>query len=251
MVANLSEREKKILEILSEDTNKSVAEISDLLEVSRVTVRSDFTSLEEKGLIIRTRGGAFPAFHPEILERQKRGVEEKKRIARAAAALIEDGDTVMINDGTTTSLIPRYLLGKRDIRIVTNSTLIVPFARVNPALNLTLVGGEFRPSSEAIVGPVALGDLENFHVRLAFLGTGGFSLENGLTTHLVEGSEILRKMTELSEKRVLVADSGKYGQNGFVRIVPMDRIDILITDEGLDREVRKEIEDRRIQVIIC
>jgi DeoR family transcriptional regulator, galactitol utilization operon repressor len=251
MIANLSEREKKILELLSEDTNKSVAEISDLLKVSRVTVRSDFTSLEEKGLIIRTRGGAFPAFHPEILDRQKQGVEEKKRIARAAATLIEDGDTVMINDGTTTSLIPKYLLGKRDVRIVTNSTLIIPFARVNPSLNLTLVGGEFRPSSEAIVGPVALRDLENFHVRLSFLGTGGFSIENGLTTHLVEGSEILRKMTELSEKRVLVADSGKYGRNGFVRIVPMDRIDILITDEELDGEVRKAIEDRGIEVIIC
>jgi DeoR/GlpR family transcriptional regulator of sugar metabolism len=111
MIANLTDREKRILEMLAEDTNLSVAQISEILEVSRVTIRSDFTSLEEKGLIIRTRGGAFPAFHPEILDRQKRGVENKKRIAKAAAALIDDGDTVMINDGTTTSLIPKYLLG--------------------------------------------------------------------------------------------------------------------------------------------
>jgi DeoR family galactitol utilization operon repressor len=251
MIANLTDREKRILEMLAEDTNLSVAQISEILEVSRVTIRSDFTSLEEKGLIIRTRGGAFPAFHPEILDRQKRGVENKKRIAKAAAALIDDGDTVMINDGTTTSLIPKYLLGKRDISIVTNSTLIIPMARVNPALKLTLVGGEFRPSSEAIVGPVALRDLENFHVRFAFLGTGGFSIENGLTTHLVEGAEILRKMTELSEKRVLVADSDKYGKNGFVRILPLDGIDILITDKGLDPAEKERLEETGIEVITC
>jgi DeoR family transcriptional regulator, galactitol utilization operon repressor len=251
MIANLTEREKRILDLLAEDTNLTVAGISDLLEVSRVTIRSDFTSLEEKGLIIRTRGGAFPAFHPEILDRQRRGVEQKKLIARAAAGMINDGDTVMINDGTTSSLIPKYLLGKRDIRIVTNSTLIVPFARVNPALNLTLVGGEFRPSSEAMVGPMALRDLENFHVRLAFLGTGGFSLETGLTSHLVEGAEILRKMTELAEKRVLVADSAKYGQNGFVRILPLDRIDVLISDKGLPEEECRRLEETGIEVILC
>ncbi len=241
MNTSITEREKKILELLTEENNLTVKEISSRLQVSRVTIRSDFNSLEEKGLIVRIRGGAFPAFHPEILESQKTMVREKVRIARAAAALISDGDTVMINDGTTSSLIPKFLLGKRDIRIVTNSTLIFTYARINPSLHLTLVGGEFRPSSEAVVGPIALKDLENYHVKYAFLGTGGFSRETGLTSQLVDGAEIFRKMCEQAEKVVVVADSSKYGKNGFVKIFPLSRMDILITDRGLNLHIVEEL----------
>src|SRR6056297_3294711 len=251
MIAQLTDRERRIIDILIADSNKSITDISDELEVSKVTIRNDFNSLEEKGLIVRTRGGAFPAFHPDIVERQKKGVEEKKLIAKAAAKLIKNGDSVMIDDGTTTSLISKYLLGKRDIHVVSNSTLVIPYARVNPNLNLTLVGGEFRASSEALVGPMAFRDIENFNVKYAFLGTGGFSIENGLTTQLIEGAEILRKMTQLAETKVLLADSSKYGLNGFVRILPIDAMDILITDSGLPQEKRKQLEDIGIKVIIA
>ncbi len=248
MNTSITDREKKILELLTEENNLTVNEISSRLNVSRVTIRSDFNSLEEKGLIVRIRGGAFPAFHPEILESQKTMVHEKIRIAKAAAALISDGDTIMINDGTTSSLIPKFLLGKRDIRIVTNSTLIFTYARINPSLHLTLVGGEFRPSSEAIVGPIALKDLENYHVKYAFLGTGGFSRETGLTSQLVDGAEIFRKMCTQAEKVVVVADSSKYGKNGFVKIFPLDRMDILITDNGLDSQTVENLEDEEFMI---
>ncbi len=243
MNTSLSERERKILDILTNETNLTVKEISRRLNVSRVTVRSDFNSLEEKGLIVRMRGGAFPAYHPEILESQRTMMAEKVKIAKEAASMIEDGDTVMINDGTTSSLIPKFLLGKRDIRIVTNSTLVFTYARINPSLHLTLVGGEFRSSSEAVVGPVALKDLENYHVRYAFLGTGGFSRETGLTSQLVDGAEIFRKMCDQAEKVVVVADSSKYGKNGFVRIFPLARMDILITDTGLDHRIVENLRD--------
>lgn len=243
MNAGLTEREKKILDILMEGKNPSVNEISDLLQVSKVTIRSDFSSLEEKGLIVRTRGGAFPAFHPDILESHKNAVEEKHRIAKAAAAMIQDGDTVMINDGTTSSLIPKYLLGKRDIHIVTNSTLLFTYARINPSLNLTLVGGTFQPSSEALVGPVSLVDLENFHVKYAFVGTSGFSLETGMTTHLVEGAEIIKKMNQQAENIILTADSSKYGKNGFVKILSLDHLDTIICDSGLDDSVAMRIRE--------
>ncbi len=250
MNTSLSEREKKILQLLTDENNLTVNEISSRLNVSRVTVRSDFNSLEEKGLLVRMRGGAFPAFHPEILESQRTMVDEKTRIAKAAASMISDGDTVMINDGTTSSLIPKFLLGKRDIRIVTNSTLIFTYARINPALNLTLVGGEFRPSSEAVVGPIALKNLENYHVKYAFLGTGGFSAETGFTSQLVDGAEIFRKMCSQAEKVVVVADSSKYGRNGFVKIFPINRTDILITDTGLTDEAADRIREENTQIIL-
>ena len=248
MNASLTEREKRILDILMNGNNPQVNEISDMLGVSKVTIRSDFSSLEEKGLIVRTRGGAFPAFHPDILEGQKHAIEEKHRIAKAAAHMINSGDTVMLNDGTTTSLIPKYLLGKRDIHIVTNSTLIFTYARINPSLHLTLVGGSFQPSSEALVGPVSLVDLGNFHVKYAFVGTSGFSLETGMTTHLVDGAEVIKKMNMQAEKTILTADSTKYGKNGFVKILSLNHLDSIICDDGLDKTVVQRIKESGTEI---
>jgi DeoR family galactitol utilization operon repressor len=246
--SGLTEREREIVRLLAEDPNVSVGHLSNSLGVSTVTVRSDLNNLAQKGVILRTRGGATPAFHPNVIVRQNLRMEEKNRIAQAAADLVDDGDTVMIEAGTTTALIAKYLLGKRFVNIVTNSALILPFARINPGIHLTVVGGEFRPATESFVGPVAMAELERFHVRLAFVGTDGFSLEGGLTTHLVEGAEVVRKMAERSEEIVLVADSSKHGRIGFVHVLPVSRLSRLVTDTGLPAEAEAALEDAGIQV---
>ena len=247
---NLSEREKKIIGLLAQDAAISVSRLSEQLRVSAVTIRSNLNSLAQKGIIMRTRGGASPAFHPNVIVRQGLMTAEKNRIAQAAAALIDDGDTIMIEAGTTTSLVARYLLGKRDIRIVTNSTLILPFARTNPGIHLTMIGGEFRPATESLVGPLALKELDRFHVRLAFVGTDGFTMVNGLTAHQVEGAEIVRKMAERSETNVLVADSSKYGQRGFVKVLPITDMDKLIIDRGLSEKTIQELDEAGIELIL-
>jgi DeoR family galactitol utilization operon repressor len=249
LIAQMSEREKEIIRLLAGDPGISVARLSEMLNVSVVTIRSDLTDLEQKGVLLRTRGGATPAYHPNVLERQSLNVEAKSRIAQAAAAMVNDGDTIMIEAGTTTALVARHLLGKRFVNIVTNSTLIIPFARTNPGIHLTVVGGEFRPASESMVGPLALAELQRFHVRLAFVGTDGFSLEGGLTTHLVEGGEIVRRMAERSELVVLVADSSKYGKVGFVRVLPVQGVQRLITDTGLGERAERELAGMGLQVI--
>jgi DeoR family galactitol utilization operon repressor len=246
--AQTSEREKEIVKLLAGDPGISVTRLAELLSVSVVTIRSDLSDLEQKGILVRTRGGAAPAYHPHVLERQSLNVEAKSRIAQAAAALVNDGDTIMIEAGTTTALVARHLLGKRFVNIVTNSTLILPFARTNPGIHLTVVGGEFRPASESMVGPVALAELERFHVRLAFVGTDGFSLEGGLTTHLVEGGEIVRRMAERSETVVLVADSSKYGKVGFVRVLPVQGVHRLVTDTGLEARAEQELASVGVEV---
>jgi DeoR family galactitol utilization operon repressor len=247
--AQMSEREKEIIRLLAGNPGISVARMSELLNVSVVTIRSDLSDLEQKGVLLRTRGGAVPAYHPNVLERQSLNVEAKSRIAQAAAAMVNDGDTIMIEAGTTTALVARHLLGKRYVNIVTNSTLILPFARTNPGIHLTVVGGEFRPASESMVGPLALAELERFHVRLAFVGTDGFSLEGGLTTHLVEGGEIVRRMAERSEIVVLVADCSKYGKIGFVRVLPVEGVHRLVTDTGLPEHAERELAGVGLQVI--
>jgi DeoR family galactitol utilization operon repressor len=245
-----NERERKILDLLIENPHIGSSEMSKRLDVSSVTVRSDFDNLAEKGYLIRTRGGALPAFHPAILARQKNLPDRKAAIAKAAATFVDDGDSIMIEAGTTTALIGRYLLGKRDVQVVTDSTLLLPYARSNPSIHFTFVGGIFRPEAESMVGPVAVQHLEHFHVKTAFIGTDGFSLENGLTTHMMEATEVVRTMHRRSDRTVLLADSGKWGQAGFARIIPLKEIDTLVIDSGLPEAARKDIEALGIELLI-
>jgi len=246
MKANPTERENKILSLLSEHSGISVAQISERLQVSAVTVRNDMRSLAGKGFVIRLKGGAFPAFHESVLERQKRMVREKTRIAKAAAALISDGDHLMIVASTTSTLIVKYLLDKRDVHIVTNSTLVLPYVRINPSLTVTVVGGEFRPATESIVGPVALKELEHFHVKFAFIGCDGFSREHGVTAELIDGAEVVKKMAQQADEKVLVVDSSKYGKAGFAYIMPTEQMDRIITDDALPPDAALELQERGI-----
>jgi DeoR family galactitol utilization operon repressor len=246
----ITKREKEILSLLADAPEVSVAEIGKRLGVSAVTARTGLNSLAKKGFVVRTWGGASSAFHPAMLEHQKTRTDEKNRIARAAAALINNGDSIMIEAGTTTALIARYLVGKRDISIVTNNLLVVSCARSNPSIRLTLVGGDFRPNTESLVGPIALQELERFHVRRAFVGTDGFSPENGLTTHLVEGAEIVKKMAVQAVETVLVADSSKYGKKGFVTVLPLTSVDRIIVDSGLAPEAAAALRERNLCVEI-
>ncbi len=219
------------------------------LGVSEVTVRADLNELETQGLLSRSRGGAQLAVHQSIIERQELRVEEKNRIARKAAELVRDGDRIMIEAGTTTALVVRYLLGKRDVQIVTNSTLVFAYARLNPALQITMTGGEFRRETESMVGPVALRTIAGLNVRLAFVGTDGFSIERGMTTHLVEGGEIVKAMRERADETWLLADSSKYGKSGFVTVLSLSEIDGIISDSDLAEDAVRDIEDASLKLL--
>jgi DeoR family galactitol utilization operon repressor len=248
VLIDLNERERIILDRLSGDGSVSVAVLAQDLGLSEVTIRSDLKTMEDKGWINRIRGGAAPAVHRQILERQRERQEEKNAIARAAAELVRDGDVIMIEAGTTTALIARYLTGKRDVHIVTNSALVFANARTNPALEITMTGGEFRRATESFVGPIAIQSIARLNVRLAFAGTDGFTLERGMTTHLAEGAEIVKAMKNHAETTVLVADSGKYGRVGFISVLPLSDMDLVITDRDLEDEAAAELEGAGIAI---
>jgi DeoR family galactitol utilization operon repressor len=248
MVQDLTEKERAVLDLLMDNSSSSVGQLSKALEVSQVTVRNTLNTLAEKGVIHRTWGGAAPAFHPAVAQRQRTRVEEKSRIARHAASYVTDGNAIMIEAGTTTAMIGRYLFGKRDLTIVTNSSLVIPYARANPQLQLTVVGGAFRAATESFVGPMALEQLARFHVSTAFVGTDGFSPDFGLTTHLVEGAEIVKQMAERAERTVLVADSSKFSRRGFVQVLPLDRVDVVLSDTELSQDARERISELGVEV---
>lgn len=248
MTGSLSERERLILDCLADEGSISVARLSERLGVSAVTVRADLKNLEEQGWLDRTHGGASPSFHAGIMERLRERNEEKIRIARAAAALVQDGDRIMIEAGTTTAMIVRFLGGKRDVHVVTNSTLALTWARGNPALSVTVTGGEYRRLTESLVGPIALAAIERHNVRLAFVGTDGLTVERGMTTHLVEGAEIVKAMAARAETSVLLADSSKYGKAGFVTVLPLSGVDRVVMDDALAPEAAAELRAAGIEL---
>ena len=248
MNAGLNEREKLILDRLSVDGSVSVGALARDLGLSEVTIRGDLRDLEDKGWINRKRGGATAAMHRLILERQRVFPERKNAIAKAAAKLVRDGDVIMIEAGTTTALIARYLAEKHDVHIVTNSTLVFSYARMYPNLQITMTGGEFRRSTESTVGPIALETIGRLNVRLAFVGTDGFSVERGMTTHLIEGAEIVKAMKARAQTTVLVADSGKYGKFGFINVLPLSVMDLILTDNFLDARAEAELLETGINI---
>lgn len=249
MTIAVSERREAILEILTADSHVNVAELAKKLGVTVVTARADLAALEDEGLLVRTHGGAMPAYHPKILERIRKDKDRKSAIAKAAATEIHSGDTVMISAGTTASLIAKYLLGKRDIHIVTNNTLLLTYARTNPQLRVTLVGGEFRESEEGIIGPMALQSLDQFHVAKAFIGIDGASVKQGFTANFVETADLVRKMSEQADEVIAISDSGKFGKPGFARILPFDGVDTLVTDSELTEEFEEELNTAGVRVV--
>jgi len=239
------------MELLADHSFLAVSELAASLGVSEVTIRGDLSTLEERGFLMRTHGGASPSIHRNILEHQKLHLEEKRRIAKRAAELVSNGDRIMIEAGTTTALISRYLIGKQDVQIVTNSMLAFSYVRANPTLHLMLTGGSFRRETESLVGPIAARSLESFNARLAFVGTDGFSLARGMTTQLTEGAEIVRAMNTRAEITWLVADSSKFDRVGFVSVLPLKAVHGIITDNGLPQEAVDALRAEGLEVLLA
>ncbi len=249
MSSTFSARREVILEVLAEDGNVSVSGLAKRLGVTVVTARADLATLEEEGVLVRTHGGALPAFHPKIATRTREDKELKAPIAKAAAAEIQNGDTVIISAGTTTALMAKYLLGKRDIHIVTNNTLVLAYARTNPQLRVTLVGGEFRSSEEGLVGPMALAALDQFHVSKTFIGIDGASVKQGFTAHFLESADLVRKMAEQADEVIVISASTKFGKPGFARILPFEGVDTLITDAQLSSEFETILTEANVRIV--
>ncbi|WP_076465070.1 DeoR/GlpR family DNA-binding transcription regulator [Actinomyces mediterranea] len=239
-----AERTSYILDRLAVEGEVSVTALAESLEVSPVTIRTTLKELEDEGYLVRTHGGARPTAYRNVRLRLNDRVEEKERIARAAADMIRDDDRIMIEAGTTCSLVVKHLTGRRGIQVVTNSLLVFQNARSNPNINVTLTGGRFHAETESLVGPVTEKSIKDFNARLVFLGTDGFTVERGLTTQLAEGGHVGTIMHERAEETWLLVDSSKYGRAGFVSFMGMEDVTGIITDDGLPEESIKELTER-------
>jgi len=252
----VEERKMKILEFIEEHRKATVVELCQQFKVSSATIRNDLRDLETTGLLIRTHGGAMvktkTGLEPDMSLRKVQNLEEKRRIAEAALRLVEDGDTIILDTGTTTYELARLLGEKRDLTVVTNDLPIALLLEDFESVRVVLVGGMVRKKFHCTVassfsGMNALSDLT---VDKAFMAANGFSLEKGASTPDMNHSETKKLMISIAARVILLFDSSKMGRNSFAIFAPLDKIDAIVTD-FLREEERRLMEESGIEPIVA
>ena len=216
----LDDRRQKILDILHQSGKVSVAAISRELGTTPVTIRSDLTALEQEGHLIRVQGGAVlpPRNKSSQTIPTVSNVEEKKRIAAAIAAMIQDGDTLFINSGTTTEYVATALEIRANLNIVTNSLSVATILGEIPSFRVILVGGEINAQYGFTYGGDALSQLEKYKANWAILSIDGISTSCGITTRHAEEAMVDRTMIANASSILIAADHTKIERAGFARV---------------------------------
>jgi DeoR/GlpR family transcriptional regulator of sugar metabolism len=252
----VEQRRRAILEELERAGSVSVGGLSERLRVSDMTIRRDLEALSARELLQRVHGGAVPtpkaASEPHFAQKRRLNRPEKLAIAGAALPLIEDGDTVALSAGTTTWHIASALRRDRgNLTFITNSTNIALTLQENGWEQIVLSGGIFRTPSDALVGPYADSTLKTLNADVLFLGVHGIHPDAGLTTPNIAEAETDRCLVDAAQRVVVVADHSKLGVVALAKIVPLSRVDVLITDEKVSGEMLREIELAGVRVIIA
>jgi DeoR family transcriptional regulator of aga operon len=254
MSLKTDKRAKEIVRLLLRNGKTSVDDLTAELRASPASIRRDLTRLEEQGLVHRTHGGAMLAnagqavyepfrFDASFQVREDRFAAEKQRIARAAASLVRDNETIGIAAGTTTTLVARQLLHRKNLHIITNAVNIGMELSYSSRLQTTLTGGNMRwAGAFSLVGPAAIDRL--------FLGITGIDAVHGATTIEAEEAAVFRAMARQARQLVVVADSSKVGQVSPAVVSPIGDIDQLITDDGISDEAISAFEASGVRVLV-
>ena len=249
----VEERRTQLLEMVRQRGFASLPELAEQLHVSESTVRRDLDHLEEVGTAKRTHGGVFytgpsPKL-PHFDERQPAQWDKKQAIARRAVELIEDGDTLLLDGGSTTYEVARLLVG-RPLQIVTNSLPVANLFASNANHDLVIVGGYVYPRTGVSLGPYANEMLERINVRRTVLSVSGLT-ERGFFNNNLLLVEAERAMMQAADEVIVVADSSKFGRQSLVHLCALDKVDYLVVDDDLTHEWRAKVEAAGIKLLIA
>lgn len=241
----IDERRQHVLSLIQRDGRVLVAELSETLGISRITIRKDLDYLESKGLVQRTHGGALaprggPLFDPHHKEKAENHREEKKRIAEAAAGLVQEGNCVVLDSGSTTTAIASRLRHFSKLTVITNALNIAAELADSDA-EVLLTGGALYKDTSALVGPLAEDTLQEVQADIAFLGVNGFDPAVGLTTPNVLEARVNRAMARAAKKVVAVCDSSKFQKRSLALVLPPSSIDLVITDDQIPDSIKESL----------
>lgn len=250
----IDERRQHILALLQRDGRVLVSELSDALGISRITIRKDLDYLESKGVVQRTHGGALlpqgsSLLDPSLKEKEQHQHKEKLLIAAAAAKLVQEGQCVLLDSGTTTTAVARALREFSRLTVITNAVNIAA-ELAGTEFDVILTGGSLRKNSFSLVGPLAEDVLREIRADILFLAVDGFDPKVGLTTPNVLEARVNRAMVNASAKVVAVCDSTKFMRRSMALIVPPTAIHTVITDEQISDEDAESLRNAGIELII-
>jgi DeoR family transcriptional regulator, aga operon transcriptional repressor len=249
------ERRAKIIEILENRGQVRVDDLSEFFGVSEVTIRNDFDKLEEKGLLIRTRGGGIKNQRVRIdyqLNREAtHRLKEKQLIGRKAATLVKERDTILFDSGTTTLEVAKNLTATRDLTVITNALNIASHFMNDTNVNVIMLGGRLRYSTISLIGPIAEDAMRNLYCDKVFLGVNGIDSKYGISTTHVEDSHLNKMMMNTSKEIIVVTDSSKFLRRSFSLIAPISAVDTVVTDSAIPETELHNLQKAGVQVIIA
>ncbi|MFP3387719.1 DeoR/GlpR family DNA-binding transcription regulator [Brevibacillus sp. SIMBA_040] len=255
MSISAEERKKAIIEELNLYGKVKVLSLAERLEVSSETIRRDLDALEQVGRLKRVYGGAvkenYAEGEPPYQERQDINLAAKRVIGQHAAELLADGETVVIDTGTTMLEFARMIQGRKRLTVLTNSLPVA--ALLSEALNqhvftgkVILLGGEVNTEQQSISGPLCEKMLETFHVDKAFISVGGISLSSGISDYDINESMISKTMARVSKAVFVLADQSKIGVQAFCKIISLDAVDVIISDHEKPASWESELERKGV-----
>ncbi|RIJ70724.1 DeoR/GlpR transcriptional regulator [Nakamurella silvestris] len=258
------ERLNAILELLVEKNTLTVEEIAEAFAVSVATVRRDLDDLAGQQLVTRTRGGVTSqavAYDLPLRYKSARQLDEKQRIAVAAAALVPIGSVVGLNGGTTATAVARALATNTDLRVdravaqtsltvVTNAVNIASELTVRGHLKVVVVGGVARPQSYELIGPMTGRMLDDISMDIVVLGVDALSVADGAAAHHEGEAEVNALMVQRARRVVIAADASKLGNHAFARICRTADIDVLVTDTAADPEIVEQFRAAGVEVLV-
>jgi DeoR/GlpR family transcriptional regulator of sugar metabolism len=251
-----AKRHLELVELVRARGQMTVNELSSHFGVSGDTVRRDLDLLASQGLLKRTHGGAVAMdnlVHQDstFMQRMSTRVPEKKRIARAASHLISDGETLLINGGSTTRLFAAELSSRRNLTVVTNNFTVPTTLAAECVRDVYVLGGHYKGDAQVTIGPVGFVSAGSITVDSAVIGIGGITVKEGLTTTVLEEASVILGMINAARRTIVLADASKLGHSTFAQIAPLERIGTLVTDEEPPSDLAQALKEARVELIIA
>ena len=250
-VFQMTERQSKLIKLVNLYQKIEVSRLAELLDVSQVTIRKDLDHLEEEGLLSREHGYALIKNANDINTRLTINYDKKLEIATKAAEMVSNGETVMLESGSTCALLAEQLAKlKKDVTIITNSAYIAIRIRELPIRKVILLGGEYQKEYQGMVGPLVRKCAKEFYVDKFFVGTDGFIPDAGFTCDDLMRVETMKYMEDSANRMIILADSSKFSQKGVVIQTTFSEIDTVCTDAEIPEDALENLKRHNINVEI-
>lgn len=250
------ERRQSLSEFLLKQPGLRVTELAKALGVSEGTVRNDLNALEQQGRLTRVHGGAVLNEQPQFPSssfsiRYHKEAAEKMKLARQAALLVNDGDSLFLDASTTVYYLARQLANRQRLRVVTNGIDIARLMAENPTNMVILLGGTIGSDGSSVTGLLSEQALEELHMQKAFISCSGFSIERGMTEVHLAGAHLKRKAIASAQGVIALVGSNKLGKEDLTSFAGINQIDHLFTDDSLSDEWRARLIQAGISLTIC